>query len=182
MEGQKKVKVAELLQNSQMIRGLNAPSPSTVQRQEPPQPKVVVEKVAPISDTPSHGVPRASVIINNLRVEAVLGGGSTVCIVSLKLVEMLGITELEPTNQSQVMADGRRTFALGVVRNLKIIIANKNYMTTDACVFDEPGYDLLLNRMALAKLRVGTDWGTNFWYIKSDIGTIQSPSIITKLS
>jgi hypothetical protein len=125
-----------------------------------------------ISETPSHSVPRASVIINNMRVDAVLDGGSTVCIVSLKLVEMLGFSELESTNRSQGMADGRRIFALGVVRNLKIIIANKNFTMTDACVFDEPGYDLLLDRMTLARLRVGTDWDTNFWYIKTDIGTV----------
>lgn len=54
-----------------------------------------------VIDTPSHGVPRASVIVNNMRVEAVLDGGSTVCIVSLKLVKLLATTELESTNRSQ---------------------------------------------------------------------------------
>lgn len=98
-----------------------------------------------------------------------MDGGSTVCIVSLKLVELLGITELESTNRSQGMADGRRIYALGIVRNFKIIIGNKNVTIADACVFDEPGYDLLLDRVTLAKLRVGTDWDTNFWYIKTDI-------------
>ncbi|CAO3671358.1 unnamed protein product [Umbelopsis ramanniana] len=125
-----------------------------------------------ISDTPNYGVPRTSVIINNMRVEAKLDGGSTVCIVSLKLVEMLGISELKATNRSQGMADGRRVFALGVVRNLKITIANKNITTAEACVFDEPGYDLLLDRMTLTKLRVGMHWYTNFWYIKTNIGTV----------
>lgn len=125
-----------------------------------------------MTGVPGHGVPRASIIVNHFRVEAVLDGGSTVSIVSLNLVHLLGIQELEATNRSQGMADGRRIYALGIVRGLKVIIGNKNVTITDACVFEDPGYDMLLDRVTLAKLRVSTDWDSNFWYIKTDIGTI----------
>jgi hypothetical protein len=70
------------------------------------------------------------------------------------------------------MAAGRRKYALGIARGHKVIIGDKVVTITDACDFENPGNDMLLDRVMLVKLHVDIDWYSNFWYIKTDIGTI----------
>jgi hypothetical protein len=55
------------------------------------------------------------------------------------------------------MTDGRRIYALGIVPGLKVIIGNNDVTITDACDFEDPGYDMLLDRVTLVKLHVGID-------------------------
>jgi hypothetical protein len=42
----------------------------------------------------------------------------------------------------------------------------------DVYKLDKQGYDFLSGRVTLVKLRVGTYWDSDFWYTKTDIGTI----------
>lgn len=123
-----------------------------------------------VTDAPAYDVPGTFIII--FRVEAVFNGRWTVSIASINLVRLLGIQELEVTNRSQGMAAGRRKYALGIARGHKVIIGDKVVTITDACDFENPGNDMLLDRVMLVKLHVDIDWYSNFWYIKTDIGTI----------
>ncbi|KAG1119462.1 hypothetical protein G6F61_009915 [Rhizopus arrhizus] len=119
----------------------------------------------------SPGAPRLNVKVNGMSVAAVLDGGSTSCLVSLQLIRDLGITELEESNTTHLMADGTKTPAVGEVRGLVLQLGSPDTgasvrVQVDATVFHQTDYPILLGRRLFEFLGVGTDWKTGFWYLR----------------
>ena len=118
------------------------------------------------------GAPRLRVKLNGVPVEAILDGGAGSCLISLQLINQLGINSLDKSNTTHALADGSRSRAIGVARGLALTFGDgiATRAMIDATVFDQDDYPLLIGRYLLEALKIGTDWERNFWYIKTPSG------------
>lgn len=128
-----------------------------------------------IADVTGNGAPRTDMIVGgSFKTDGILDCGSVGCLISLRMVQALGIDELEETTQKMGMADGRKAPAIGLLRNITVSIMNKS-IVTNATVFDQIDYDFLVGRKALHKFGLFTDWSSYKWYMTSDDGTVPVP-------
>ncbi|KAG1143075.1 hypothetical protein G6F37_012526 [Rhizopus arrhizus] len=86
------------------------------------------------------GAPGTEVIVaGKVKVDAVLDGGASNCIMSSRLAETLGVGSLEPVNCVHGLADGSSVKPLGQIRDLLIQIQSVK-VTISPVVFDKPSF------------------------------------------
>ena len=96
------------------------------------------------------GSPRVKVDVMGKKTLAILDGGSSANIISLKFAKELGIRELKKSNQSFTFANGQTEKALGLVTNLPVTISETE-IVIEAVVFDHEKYNLLLSRQTMER-------------------------------
>lgn len=128
-----------------------------------------------MSNDPPKGksAPRTYGKVNGQECELILDGGCTSYIVSLNFLRRLGITEVEPSNSSVMFGDGNSYPPIGLATNLKLQIGGSQLISVKALCYDVGDkYDFIVGREGLHALKIGTDWSSHYWYIKTEDGVL----------
>ncbi|CEP16786.1 hypothetical protein [Parasitella parasitica] len=112
--------------------------------------------------------PRTYGSVNGRECELLLDGGCTSYIVSLDFLRSLGVTQLEQTNASVMLGDGKTRDCICVARDLRLRVGNSALISVNALCFDVEDNHQVSSILALSKYyNIGTDWATHYWYIKT---------------
>lgn len=125
--------------------------------------------------------PRTYGFINGVRQEVIIDGGSTSFIISLNFAKQLGIREAAPADTSLMFGDGKTHYPIGLIQGLQVKVGASRTVSIDALCYDVGDkYNFIIGREGMHFLRLGTDWDTHFWYVKTDNGVVPLDIFYTK--
>lgn len=125
------------------------------------------------------GAPKTRVYINDLASTALLDGGSATNIVSLNLVNKLGIQDITECRTIFALADGSRKHAIGQLNNLELEIQGIQ-KPIQAVIFDQDDFEILLGRPGLISFGIVTDWSKQGWKMSRNRKEVPLPILYDK--